>query len=98
VAEKLPAKIDEMEKTSRLSILQGLQREITLKKNKAFEGREVEVLIEGKSKKGDMLTGRTPSNKNVNFISDNNCFNSLAKVLIKDGLLNSLRGEAVKNE
>jgi len=97
VAEKMPAKIDEPEKTARLNTLQHLQRQITFKKNRGLEGKQVEVLVEGQSKKNKMLTGRTPSNKIVNFTSDNGKFGVLVKVLIKDGLLNSLRGEALKN-
>ena len=97
VAEKMPAKIDEPEKTARLNTLQHLQRQITLKKNRELEGKQVEVLVEGQSKKNKMLTGRTPSNKIVNFTSNNGKFGILVKVLIKDGLFNSLRGEALKN-
>ena len=97
LAEKMPEKIDEPEKTARLNTLQHLQRQITFKKNRELEGKQVEVLVEGQSKKNKMLTGRTPSNKIVNFTSNNGKFGILVKVLIKDGLLNSLRGDALKN-
>ena len=97
LAEKMPEKIDEPEKTARLNTLQHLQRQITFKKNRELEGKQVEVLVEGQSKKNKMLTGRTPSNKIVNFTSNNGKFGILVKVLIKDGLLNSLRGEALRN-
>lgn len=97
MAEKMPGKKDEAEKASRLSTLQPLQRQISLKKNKELEGRQMEILVEGQSKKGGMLMGRTPSNKTVNFTCNNGKIGSLTKVLIKDGLLNSLRGEAVRN-
>jgi len=97
LAEKMPEKIDEPEKTARLNTLQHLQRQITFKKNRELEGKQVEVLVEGQSKKNKMLTGRTSSNKIVNFTSNNGKFGILVKVLIKDGLLNSLRGDALKN-
>ncbi len=93
MAQKMPGKIPEAEKASRLHILQHLQRQISLKKNRALEGRKVEVLVEGKSKKGEMLMGRTPSNKIVNFSCNNGKLGSLANVIIKNGLFNSLRGE-----
>jgi tRNA-2-methylthio-N6-dimethylallyladenosine synthase len=97
MAERMPDKIDETEKASRLSILQTLQKEISLRKNKELEGKKVEILVEGQSKKGGMLMGRTPSNKIVNFKCNNSTFGHLIKVTIKEGLLNSLRGEAIEN-
>jgi len=68
LAEKMDHKVDEKEKTERLHTLQKLQKGITLKKNKRLMGSEMEVLVEGYSKKGGQLTGRTGTNKIVNFI------------------------------
>ena len=95
-AEKMDGKIDKIVKASRLSILQDLQKEITLKRNKALEGRQLEVLVEGSSKKGGQLTGRTASHKVVNFTSNNIEIGSLHKVTIKHSFLNSLLGEVVE--
>ncbi|MFH1242375.1 MAG: tRNA (N6-isopentenyl adenosine(37)-C2)-methylthiotransferase MiaB [Pseudomonadota bacterium] len=97
MAERMPDKIDETEKASRLSILQTLQKEISLRKNKELEGKKVEILVEGQSKKVGMLMGRTPSNKIVNFECNNGKLGYLVEVIVKDGLLNSLRGEAIEN-
>ena len=97
IAEKMDKKISESIKLSRLNILQTKQRGITLKKNKMLEGKEEEVLVEGLSKKGDQYTGRTLSNKVVNFSSEFNVNNSLVKVLIKKSFFNSLQGVLINN-
>ncbi len=48
--------------------LQALQRKITWKRNKAWEGKEVEVLVEGRSKaNAEENMGRTRTNHIVNF-------------------------------
>ncbi|MGQ9775778.1 MAG: tRNA (N6-isopentenyl adenosine(37)-C2)-methylthiotransferase MiaB [Thermodesulfobacteriota bacterium] len=93
-AEKFDYQIGEKEKESRLAILQALQREITLKKNKAMEGRVEEVLVEGLSKQNDQeLMGRTRSNKIVNFLGDIQLVGKLVWVRITQGYTHSLRGE-----
>jgi tRNA-2-methylthio-N6-dimethylallyladenosine synthase len=92
-AEKMDGKINEADKTSRLSALQALQKRITLKKNKALEGHQFKVLVEGPSKKGGQLTGRTETNKIVNFIADNNYIGKLVEVRVTHAFLNSLRGQ-----
>ena len=94
-ADKMDGKLDDMAKAYRLSTLQTLQKEITLKKNKALEGKQLEVLIEGNSKRGGQLTGRTASGKTVNLIGDNRYIGSLVSVIIKRSFLNSLWGELV---
>jgi tRNA-2-methylthio-N6-dimethylallyladenosine synthase len=92
LAEKMDGKISEAEKSSRLTALQELQKAITLKKNKRLEGREVEILVEGESKKGGQLTGRTPTNKIVNFSNNNSIIGEIVKVTIKRAFVNSLYG------
>ncbi len=95
VAERMEGKVDEKEKTRRLIKLQEIQKQITLKKNKQLEGKEVEVLVEGISKKGGQYTGRTPTNKVVNFTSDYNLIGNLVKVKIEEAYANSLIGKYV---
>jgi tRNA-2-methylthio-N6-dimethylallyladenosine synthase len=92
-AERMGNKVEDTEKSSRLRALQDLQKQITLKKNRALEGKQLEVLIEGESKRGGQLTGRTRSNKIVNMIGNHNQIGRLVKVTISHGLLNSLRAE-----
>ncbi len=93
LAEKMGEKVEDSEKARRLNVLQTIQKQITLKKNRGLEGSLVEVLVEGQSKKGGKLTGRTGSNKIVNFTWKNNYIGQLVKVIIKKGSSNSLLGE-----
>ncbi len=66
------------------------------KKNKKYEGRIVEVLVEGTSKNDDTkLTGRTRTSKLVNFTSDKNNIGKLVKVKITKGNSFTLYGEEV---
>lgn len=93
VAEKMDNKLDEPEKARRLKTLQALQRQITHAKNRALEGNQVEVLVEGPSKRGGQLTGRTGTNKIVNFTCHSRPIGDIVNVMIRRGLVNSLRGE-----
>jgi tRNA-2-methylthio-N6-dimethylallyladenosine synthase len=92
-AARMEGKIPEREKLERLARLQDLQRKITLKKNRELINKEVEVLVEGPSKKGQALTGRTITNKVVNFTCDNKYIGKLIDVTIKRVSFNSLSGE-----
>jgi tRNA A37 methylthiotransferase MiaB len=68
VAAKLPGQVNEKIKQKRFNTLLDLQKGITLKLNKRLEGKNVDILVEGKSKTNpDKLTGRTRTNKIVNF-------------------------------
>jgi tRNA-2-methylthio-N6-dimethylallyladenosine synthase len=92
----MEGKLPEGIKTERLSEILGLQDEITLKKNKALEGKVLEVLVEdinkGENKEGH-LTGRTRGNKIVNFSGSSFLVNKLVRVRIKKGMKHSLLGE-----
>ena len=93
LAARFEEKVPEEEKSERLYLLQEIQRQITLKKNQALEGKTVEILVEGPSAKGDKLFGRTPTNKIVNFISDVNLLGKIVNVKVKKAYQNSLLGE-----
>jgi tRNA-2-methylthio-N6-dimethylallyladenosine synthase len=82
------------EKQRRLEVLQGLQREITLEKNKRLEGEVREVLVEGYSRhSAHTMTGRTRCNRIVHFPGVSEVTGELVQVQINEGLQNSLRGE-----
>lgn len=67
-AAKLPGQVSHKIKQKRFDILLNLQKGITLKLNKAREGKVEEVLVEGYSKNDPKkLTGRTKTGKIVNF-------------------------------
>lgn len=65
-ATKFEDDVPEKEKIKRLEILIGLQKEISQKQNQRFVGKELEVLIDGYSKKDKAkLKGKTRTNKTV---------------------------------
>ncbi|OGP53818.1 MAG: tRNA (N6-isopentenyl adenosine(37)-C2)-methylthiotransferase MiaB [Deltaproteobacteria bacterium RBG_13_52_11] len=81
-------------KQRRLEVLQELQREITLKRNKKLEGAVREVLVEGRSRNSPhTMMGRIRCNRIVNFPGGPEVVGELVKVKINEGLQNSLRGE-----
>ncbi len=93
-AAQLECQVQEKTKQDWLSILQKIQRDITLQKNQSLEGRVEEVLVEGRSKQSDRdVTGRTRSNKIVNFPGDMNLVGKLVPVKITKAYAHSLRGE-----
>lgn len=96
-ASTMPGKVPPATAFERLHRLQKLQREITLSRNKAMEGRTAEVLTEGISKNSnEELTGRTRTNKIVNFRGPLAMMNRLVEVAIVKGYANSLKGEGAK--
>ena len=93
-ASTFAGKIPEESKQERLAELQALQRGITQRRYKAWEGREAEVLVEGSSKaRGEEKTGRTRVNHIVNFPGASVAAGSLVRVRIQKALAHSLRGE-----
>ena len=92
-ALKLPMHLPEAVKESRLTEVLAMQREITIQKNKAYIGMHVDVLIDGKSKKGGKLSGRTRGNKVVNVEGPHSLIGSLVTIRITAAGVNSLSGE-----
>jgi tRNA-2-methylthio-N6-dimethylallyladenosine synthase len=82
------------EKLARLRTLQTLQREIQARRNQRWVGREVEVLVEGPSKRhpGEW-TGRTPAHHVVNFAGPS-AQGRLETLTIRSATAFSLRGVA----
>jgi tRNA-2-methylthio-N6-dimethylallyladenosine synthase len=93
-AAQFPDQVEEKVKQERLSALQKVQREITLEKNQEWEGHLEEVLVEGRSKQSVQdVTGRTRSNKIVNFEGDLSLVGKRVPVRITKAYPHSLRGE-----
>ena len=103
-------KISEPEKKARLKEILDLQEYYTLKKNKAMIGTVTKILVDGLSRrnikkeifqnKEIQCTGRTGTNKIVNFINADNIDNLIGKIVsveITDGFSNSLKGRLVNN-
>jgi tRNA-2-methylthio-N6-dimethylallyladenosine synthase len=80
-------------KAQRLDEILKLQDEITLKCNKRLEGSVQEVLVEGASKTDNgKITGRTRTNKIVNFEGDEPFTGRLVNVEIRTAMRHSLEG------
>lgn len=94
-AARMKTKIPEEIKSRRLAELQDLQKEITRSINQSLAGREVEVLVEGSGKRPDQCSGRTGTNKIVNFTAHGVEAGDLVRVVIRRGYLNSLLGELI---
>jgi tRNA-2-methylthio-N6-dimethylallyladenosine synthase len=92
-AATLPGEIPALERKRRLSVLQAVQKEITLERNQAEVGTIAEVLVEGRSRHRESeLTGRTPSFKTVNFSGDKGLVGQEVRVRITSAHVNTLRG------
>ncbi|KYH29856.1 MULTISPECIES: tRNA (N6-isopentenyl adenosine(37)-C2)-methylthiotransferase MiaB [Clostridium] len=88
--------IPEDVKHERFNRLVKVVNDILAKKNKEYEGKIVEVLVEGPSKNDETkLMGRTRTNKLVNFEGNNDIIGKLVKVKIIKAQSFSLIGEIV---
>jgi tRNA-2-methylthio-N6-dimethylallyladenosine synthase len=85
--------VPEAVKDERLSKVFELQHPITAGKNDKHVGTIQEILVDGKSKKGDALSGRTRGNKVVNFPGSDALIGSTVSVHILSAGQNSLTGE-----
>ncbi len=91
--------LSQAEKKDRLARLNSLQSEISKEKNLEYLGRIVEVLVEGPSEnKQDVLTGRTRTNKTVNFNGSMELIGQLISVRITQAQSWSLEGEVVADD
>ena len=92
-ARNFSGKVSEEEKGRRLKELQAYQREITLSKNQKMEGTTQEILVEGTSKKSSQeWTGRTRTNKVVNFPGPPGLMGKTVPVRIEKAHIHSLKG------
>ena len=86
--------IPEEEKSRRLAILQSRQRQIQIERNEKLIGQTFEVLIDGRHSSRGQWTGRTTSNRVLNFTSSReNILGEYAQVHVTQAGPNSLVGE-----
>ena len=85
--------VPEAVKDERLSMVFKLQQDITARRNGRHVGTVQEILVDGKSKKGDTISGRTRGNKVVNFPGSPDLIGSIVNVRILSAGQNSLTGE-----
>jgi tRNA-2-methylthio-N6-dimethylallyladenosine synthase len=94
-AAKLPDTLTRKEKQERLDRLQQLQHLMTRERNKSQLGSLQEVLVEGPSRRGDQVFGRTSGNRIVNIAADPSLVGQIVTVRIVEAFQNSLLGEIV---
>ncbi len=93
-ASRLPEKINNDIKSKRLKTLQACQEKYTLARNRELEGKDLGVLVEGTSKTNPLrMTGRTRSNKVVNFEGFSHQVGCTISVRVRRAFLHSLEGE-----
>jgi len=92
-------KVRDCHKRERLRFLQALQDEHTLEKNRALIGRDVWVLVEGYSRNSRAeMSGRTTTNRIVNFQGESSWIGETVAVAITDAFLHSLHGEQIEGK
>ena len=96
-AAKMVDNVPEEVKKERLQRLNAVVAEFSTNALKQYEGKIVEVLVEGSSKKrDDVLAGYTRRNKLVNFDGPKELIGQVVKVKINEAKAYSLRGEFVE--
>ncbi len=99
LAARMPDQVSEEEKSRRIQELIAVQKEISLGRNRAEEGRVHEVLVEGPSENNPaLLTGRTRTNKKVIFNGPESLIGSLVNVRIDEGKLTYLAGSLLPGD
>ena len=92
----MPDNVPEEVKIDRLNRMIALQNELSAASNKADEGKEFEVLVEGRSKRSaEDLCGRTSQNKMVVFPHGGHKPGDFVKVKIISSSSATLRGELI---
>ncbi|HOA91778.1 MAG: tRNA (N6-isopentenyl adenosine(37)-C2)-methylthiotransferase MiaB [Bacillota bacterium] len=93
-AAEMPDQVDEEVKKERIYRLIDLQNRISGEINQEIVGSTVEVLVEGTSKTDpSRLTGKTRSNKTINFPGDVGLIGRTVQVEVTAGKLSSLEGK-----
>lgn len=88
-----PDQVPDGEKSRRIQELIQVQKEIGLARNRAEEGKVLEVLVEGPSAtRPDLLSGRSRTNKTVVFHGEPGLVGHLVRVRIEEGHLTYLAG------
>lgn len=95
-ADMMLNQVDDSVKHERFNRLVEVVNEICAKKNLEYEGKCVDVLVEGPSKNDDnKLMGRTRTGKLVNFTGSKDSIGKLVNVKITKASSFSLKGEEV---
>ena len=95
IASSLPDDVKSSVKKHRLSLIQDKLNRNTEEISKSMIGSIQKVLVEGPSKKGLTLSGRTENMRTAHFIGNSDLIGKLVSVKITDGVGNSLKAELV---
>ena len=96
-ADMMLDQVSEEDKHNRFNRLVEVINSSVIAKNKAYDGKVVEVLVEGTSKNDESkLSGRTRNGRLVNFTGENIKIGDLVNVKITKAQNFSLVGEAIK--
>jgi tRNA-2-methylthio-N6-dimethylallyladenosine synthase len=95
-AERMPDAISEEEKGRRLAQVMDRQREIQRARNESLIGETFEVLVDGASRRPGQWSGRSSSNRILNFTSPReNLLGEYVSVRVESSSPNCLIGEQV---
>ena len=95
IASSLPDDVKSSVKKHRLSLIQDKLNKNTEEISKSMIGSIQKVLVEGPSKKGPTLSGRTENMRTAHFIGNSDLIGKLVSVKITDGVGNSLKAELI---
>ena len=95
IAASLPDDVDQTVKKQRLAVIQDKLNENTEKISRSMIGSIQKVLVEGHSKKGSTLSGRTENMRTTHFQGNEDLIGQLVSVKITEGFANSLQGELI---
>jgi tRNA-2-methylthio-N6-dimethylallyladenosine synthase len=90
--------VPEEEKGRRLEILQQRQKEIQYRKNAAYVGRVMDVLVDDRARSRFSLMGRSTNNRIVNFDGPDSLIGRIIQVEITGFSPNSLKGVWIPSE
>jgi tRNA-2-methylthio-N6-dimethylallyladenosine synthase len=97
-AARWPQTVSAAEKQQRLESVIRIQEEVCAKRNRAWPGREVEVLVEGMARRGEgWLAGKTAEFKTTVFPSTSRSVGELVRVWVRDATAHTLIGEPLED-
>jgi len=95
IAASLPDDVDQSVKKQRLAVIQDKLNENTGEISRSMIGSIQKVLVEGHSKKGSTLSGRTENMRTTHFQGNEDLIGQIVSVKITEGFANSLQGELI---
>ena len=95
IAASLPDDVDLTVKKKRLAVIQDKLNENTEKISRLMIGSIQKVLVEGHSKKGSTLSGRTENMRTTHFQGNEDLIGQIVSVKITEGFANSLQGKLI---